>query len=76
MSEPEVSLIVKHMLTGLKFIHSKNVIHRDLQLSNFFIDDDFKIRIGGFDYAALLKSSKERRYSLGGAPLFMAPEII
>lgn len=57
-------------------MHDKNVIHRRLELSSLYVDDDYCVRIGGFGNAALLKNRRERRFSLCGEPMDLAPEMI
>jgi len=36
---------------GLKEIHSKNIIHRDIKLCNLFLSHGLKIKIGDFGLA-------------------------
>jgi len=39
-------------ISGLKYIHEKGLIHRDIKLENLFLDDDFNIKIGDFNVSA------------------------
>lgn len=39
----------KQMIEAVAFVHSHGVIHSDLALGQFFIDDDFNIRLGDFN---------------------------
>jgi serine/threonine protein kinase len=61
------------IVLGMKYIHSKGFIHRDLKPGNIFIDDDGRIRIGDF--------GSSRSFETGvtmasvGTPLYMAPEV-
>ncbi|EXB56657.1 putative serine/threonine-protein kinase WNK11 [Morus notabilis] len=68
----------KQILVGLNHLHSQQprVIHRDLNLSNVFIDGhNGRVRIGDFGLAAVAKSKNEVLRSVVGTPEFMAPEI-
>lgn len=45
------------IVEGVKYIHSKNIIHGDLNPMNIFLDDDYNIKIGDFGLAK--KTDKE-----------------
>jgi len=38
--EVEVKYYARQILKGLKYIHSMNVIHRDIKMGNLFIDEN------------------------------------
>lgn len=80
VTEPEVRFWTVQMAGGIKYMHSKGVIHRDLKMGNIFLDKDMNIKIGDFGLAALLMSGKDmvavRRTTLCGTPNYIAPEIL
>ena len=47
-SEQEISTIMKNVLKGLIFIHSKNLIHRDIKAANIFLTEDGFAKLGDF----------------------------
>lgn len=51
---PEVQSFVYGICQGLKYLHSRNIIHRDLKLGNVFLNSDFKVKIGDFGLACKL----------------------
>ena len=72
-------LIINFVLdicSGLKEIHGKNLIHRDLKPDNLFITGDDSIKIGDFGISKQLKSKNEYAKTRIGTMLYMAPEII
>lgn len=69
----------RQILVGLHHLHSHHprVIHRDLNLSNVFIDGNTgHVRIGDLGLAAVMKKNgNDAVCSVVGTPEFMAPEI-
>lgn len=51
LHEIEVRYYSVQIIRGLMYLHSKNVIHRDIKLGNLFIDEKMKIKIGDFGLA-------------------------
>ena len=65
--------IAKSILLGLQYIHSKNIIHRDLKVSNIFISYDNTIKIGDFGLATNINN---KDLNIAGTYGNIAPEII
>lgn len=62
------------LLTGLKFIHSKNIIHRDLKFDNILYSNSGDLKIADFGLAKLKTNylMTNRVQSLK----YMSPEIL
>lgn len=75
LTEFEVRTYTIQLAGAVKYMHSKNVIHRDLKLENVFLDTDMNIKVGDFGLAACLQSSAERKFSPCGSLHYMAPEL-
>ena len=63
---------MREIRNGFKILRKFKVIHRDIKLSNIFIDGQ-RIVIGDFGFA---KTGKEMTGTTLGTPLTMAPEVI
>ncbi|OMJ85630.1 hypothetical protein SteCoe_12975 [Stentor coeruleus] len=65
------------LLSALAYLHSLNIMHRDLKLANFLLTtleaQNADIKIADFGFAKIMAS--EITCSQVGSPLYMAPEI-
>ena len=59
---------------GLKEIHNKKLIHRDLKPDNLFLTKDLKVKIGDFGIAKQLNNPEDYANTCFGSLLYMAPE--
>jgi serine/threonine protein kinase len=56
-----------------EYIHSKNIIYRDLKPENLLIADDGYLKLTDFGFAKVVEG---RTYTLCGTPEYLAPEIL
>ena len=88
-TEEIVQYLMRQILNGLSFLHSKNIIHRDLRLDNILVyfnsDKDkaslnmlnSKIKISEFSFSKILKNpSHQLTKSIVGTPLYTSPDIL
>lgn len=76
LTEFECRYYLKQIISAVKYMHSKRVLHRDLKLGNFFLNSKMQIKIGDFGLATKLKKELDLRSSICGTPNYMAPEIL
>ncbi|XP_054835927.1 serine/threonine-protein kinase Nek3 isoform X2 [Eublepharis macularius] len=60
---------------GVKYIHDKRVLHRDIKSKNILLTKDGKVKLGDFGSALLLTSPKAYACSYVGTPYYVPPEI-
>lgn len=76
LPEPVVVWWLRQTLSGLKHLHSQDVVHRDLKSSNIFLCEGHRcIRIGDFGISRVLESTAFAS-SCVGTPAYMSPELM
>ena len=74
-SELDLWKISSEILTGLDYLHSHNIIHRDIKCLNLFITKDRHIKIGDLGVSAF-SSGVDLHYTRVGTPLYISPELV
>ena len=85
LSETRIAVIFKQLLSGLAYLHSHNIVHRDLKLENVLIyetekskttgEDLFNIKIIDFGTARIF-DKKKKPQSIVGSSYYIAPEVL
>ena len=73
LTTPEIQSIVYGICNGIKYLHSRGIIHRDLKLGNIFLNDNFQVKIGDFGLASKLEFKGENKRTICGTPNYIAP---
>jgi serine/threonine protein kinase len=75
LSEKIAKFIFRQIIEALQYIHSKNIIHRDIKLDNILIDLNNTIKLCDFGVSKQIKN-KEAVFDQCGTPAYIAPEIL
>nr|XP_033786758.1 serine/threonine-protein kinase PLK2 [Geotrypetes seraphini] len=76
LTEPEVRYYLRQIVSGLKYLHEQEILHRDLKLGNFFINESMELKVGDFGLAARLEPLEQRRRTICGTPNYLSPEVL
>ncbi|XP_077141799.1 serine/threonine-protein kinase PLK2 [Ranitomeya variabilis] len=76
LTDPEVRYYLKQIVSGLKYLHEQEILHRDLKLGNFFINEGMELKVGDFGLAARLEPMEQRRRTICGTPNYLSPEVL
>lgn len=61
---------------GLKHIHDKKILHRDIKTQNIFLSSaGMKVKLGDFGIARMLNNTMELARTCVGTPYYLSPEI-
>ena len=75
MTENEISSVIYMVLLGIKFIHSKNLINRDIKGRNILITKEGEVKLCDFGICRTYHKNQMKEIR-GGSPYWMAPEIL
>jgi serine/threonine protein kinase len=76
-NEQLVRVYTKQILTGLAYLHSHQIMHRDIKGGNILVDNAGICKLADFGASARMADlSVEGAKSLHGTPYWMAPEVI
>ena len=73
-SEEQSRFFCACIITGLEYIHLKNILHRDIKPENLVLDSNGYCSITDFGVAKIY--IKENSHETSGTPGYMAPEVL
>ncbi|XP_033737469.1 serine/threonine-protein kinase PLK1-like [Pecten maximus] len=76
LTEIEVRYYMRQLVEGIKYIHSHNIIHRDLKLGNMLLNENMELKIADFGLATKIGYEGEKKMTVCGTPNYIAPEVL
>ncbi len=81
IAEKKKKINIVHLIKMAKcvqFLHNNNIVHRDIKLENFLIDENGQIKVIDFGFAISLEGKFNKRsdeaMTVLGSPSYIAPE--
>jgi NIMA (never in mitosis gene a)-related kinase len=71
--EFEIMCALVQITNGLKYLHSANIIHRDLKCANIFISNDGTFKLGDLNISKVQRGGMARTQT--GTPYYASPEV-
>ena len=89
LPERRILTMFSQIASGLRFMHSKHILHRDLKTANIFLTKDGFVKIGDLGIAKIMVTlteagggqynnngqRKKQNATLVGTPYYISPEI-
>ncbi|KAM1665130.1 hypothetical protein EV1_044030 [Malus domestica] len=74
LRDSQVSVFTWQILSGLTYLHDRNVVHRDIKCANILVDASGSVKLADFGLAKATKFNDVK--SCKGTAYWMAPEVV
>ncbi|TXT11032.1 hypothetical protein VHUM_01783 [Vanrija humicola] len=77
LKEKDASRLFAQLISGVDYLHQKNIVHRDLKLENLLLDKHRNIIITDFGFANRFENGESDLMATScGSPCYAAPELV
>ncbi|XP_038066509.1 mitogen-activated protein kinase kinase kinase kinase 5-like isoform X2 [Patiria miniata] len=75
LAEDQIAYVCQETLNGLHYLHTLNMMHRDIKGANILLTDHGDCKLADFGVSAQITQTTMKRKSFIGTPYWMAPEV-
>ena len=75
-NENQISVLCRFVLLGLKFLHERHKLHRDVKCGNVMLNSHGEGKLADFGVSGQLADTLARKHTVIGTPFWMAPEVL
>ena len=76
LTESQIVEWFTQVCLGLKHIHDRKIIHRDLKGQNIFLNKNGILKVGDFGICKILSNTKALARTVVGTPYYLSPEVV
>lgn len=76
MKEELAKIVIWNIIQAVKYLHSQNILHRDIKIGNILLTAENQAKLGNFVSSVKLENSEEKVKDISGTSNYMAPEIL
>ena len=76
LGDEGVKFVAACTILGLEYLHSQNILYRDLKVQNILIFSDGYAKLSDFGLAKLLNTDGQLSKTHAGTALYNAPEMV
>lgn len=77
LKDKDASKLFAQLISGVQYLHSKKIVHRDLKLENLLLDKHRNVIITDFGFANRFEHRKDDLMATScGSPCYAAPELV
>jgi len=73
MPEDEIWKVVKQLVQGLRELHRRKIVHRDIKCANIFLNLDGTVKLGDLNVSKIAKLGIMKTQT--GTPYYASPEV-
>ncbi|XP_051188175.1 serine/threonine-protein kinase PEPKR2 [Lolium perenne] len=75
VSERRAAVIIRDLMSVLKYCHEMGVVHRDIKPENILLTKNGKMKLADFGLAARVTNG-QKLSGVAGSPAYVAPEVL